>query len=153
MKATTSFSSLTKDHIDLNRLFNSHQRALFARDVDMALALLTTFGTRLNHHIDFEEQRLLPLYADQGAETTGGTLQIFQAEHRKLRDGLAKLTRLTEELYASADLTGSILALLAEETAFNGLFHHHVSREQNVLFPRLDERTTEDERKMWLSRS
>ena len=93
----------------------------------------------------------MPLYADQGAETAGATLEIFQAEHRKLRDGLTKLTRTTEALSASEDPIGSILALLDEETAFKGLLHHHASREQNLLFPRLDERTTEEERKMWLA--
>jgi iron-sulfur cluster repair protein YtfE (RIC family) len=149
---TTSFSSLSKVHAELDRLFNRHQRALFASDVDTALETLKTFGGKLNRHIDYEEHRLLPLYADQGAETAGATLEIFQAEHRKLRDGLTKLTRTTEELSVSEDLTGSILALLDEETAFKGLLHHHASREQNLLFPRLDERTTEEERKMWLAR-
>lgn len=74
-------------------------------------------------------------------------MQIFQAEHRKLREDIASLTRHTEALYSSNDILGSILALLDEEAMFKGLFHHHAQREQNLLFPRLDERATEDQRK------
>jgi hemerythrin-like domain-containing protein len=147
-----SFSSLSKNHAELHWLFDNHQRALLAKDVDLAIAKLTTFGNVLNRHIDFQEQRLLPLYVNQGAETPGGTLLIFQAEHRKLRDELMKLRQLTDELPMAHDLSGSILALLDEETAFKSLFRHHAAREQNLLFPRLDERTTEEEREVWLSR-
>ncbi len=151
MKHSESFSSLAKDHVHLGRLFNSHQRALVARDGDTALATLRTFAGELTRHIDYEEQRLLPLYADKGAETVGGTLEIFQAEHRKLREGLVNLTRHTEALNASNDIVASILTLLDEEMRFKGLFHDHAFREQNLLFSRLDELSTEEERKTWLS--
>lgn len=147
MRDSVSFSSLVGEHAELDRLFNSHQRALLARNVDTALAVLTTFGDELTSHMDYEEEKLLPLYADLGAETAGGTLQIFQAEHRKLREDIASLTRHTEALYSSGDILGSILSLLDEEAMFKGLFHHHALRERNLLFPRLDERTTEDQRK------
>ena len=151
MSATTSFSSLSKQHAELNALFRSHQRALFEKDIDGALAILTKFGSDLFRHIEFEERRLLPLYADQSAETAGGTLEIFQAEHRKLHDCLVDLMHRTEQLYVSTDLPGSILDLLDDESMFKSLFRHHLSREQSVLFPRLDERTTEEERKTWLT--
>jgi hemerythrin-like domain-containing protein len=145
-----SFSSLEKEHAKLERLFDSHQRALLEKNLNAALAALNTFAGELHRHIEYEEQTLLPLYAEEGGETEGGTLEIFQAEHRKLREGAASLTRKAEALSASTDLMGSILALLDEETMFKGLFRHHALREKNVLFPRLDERTTEEQRKRML---
>ena len=151
MKTPKSFSSLSEQHAELDRLFTNHQEALVEKDLESALALLTTFAGGLDRHIEFEEHRLLPVYADKGAETAGGTLQIFQAEHRKLRDDMAKLMHLTEGLRRTDDITGSIVSLLEKEMAFKRLFHHHAAREQNVLFPRLDERTTEEERETWLS--
>ena len=48
-------------------------------------------------------------------------------------------------------VVASVLALLDEEAMFKGLFHHHAFREQNLLFRRLDELSTEEERKTWLS--
>ena len=145
-----SFSSLVGEHAELARLFNSHQRALLERNVGTALAVLNTFGDELYDHIDYEEHALLPLFAAEGGETEGATLRIFQAEHRKLREDTAKLTRKTEQLSSSSDLMGSILSLLDEESMFKGLFHHHALREKNLLFPRLDERTTEEQRERLL---
>jgi hemerythrin-like domain-containing protein len=145
----TSFSSVSKHHTELNWLFDSHQRALLAKDLDLALAQLTTYGNVLHRHIDFEEKRLLPLYADRAA--TDGTLQIFQSEHRELHETFERLMQAARELHKSRDLAGSILALLDEEAGFKQFFHQHVTREESLLFPRLDEQTTEEERRTCLS--
>jgi hemerythrin-like domain-containing protein len=153
MKHMKSFSELAAEHGHLDRLFRKHQRALIEREVDAALSTLKIFESELNRHIDFEESRLLTLYADKAGETAGGTLELFQAEHRKLRESLTHLIRQTEMLGVSADLVGSILSLLDEESMFKGLFHHHAFREQNLLFPRLDELSTEEEREIWLKRA
>jgi iron-sulfur cluster repair protein YtfE (RIC family) len=142
---------LIGEHAELDRLFNSHQRALLEGNVGTALAVLRTFNDELFEHIDYEEEQLLPIFAEEGGETEGATLAIFQAEHRKLRKNADALAGKTEALYASSDLTGSILALLDEETMFKGLLHHHTLREKNLLFPRLDERTTEEQRERLLA--
>ena len=146
------FSSLLLEHARLQELFSTHQRALLAKDVDTAVAALATFDDRMNRHIGYEEEVLLPMYAAKGKETAGGTLPIFQAEHRKLRETAAKLTRHTEALKTSSDILGSIIALLDEEAMFKGLFNHHSLPEENLLFPRLDACTTEAERKRALRR-
>lgn len=141
-----TFSSLLSEHTDLEHLFENHQRALLSKDVGAALATITTFENALKRHISFEEEVVLPLYASKGAEVEGGTLTIFQAEHRKLRETTAILARHTGGLYMSPDMLGSILKLLDEEALFKGLFNHHALREQNLLFPGLDACTTEAER-------
>jgi iron-sulfur cluster repair protein YtfE (RIC family) len=143
-----SFSSLEGEHAELEHLFDSHQRALLDKNIGTAAAVLNTFGDELEQHIEFEEEALLPIYAEEGGETEGGTLKIFQAEHQKLRAEAARLAAKTHALYASKDVMGSILALLDEESMFKGLFRHHALREKNLLFPRLDERTTEEQRKV-----
>jgi iron-sulfur cluster repair protein YtfE (RIC family) len=149
-KYAHSFSCLIGEHAELERLFDSHQRALLERNVGAAAAVLKAFDDELCEHIDYEEAILLPLFAQEGGETEGATLEIFQAEHRKLREQAEKLTRKTQALFASSDLMGSIIALMDEETLFKGLFHHHALREKNLLFPRLDERTTEEQRERLL---
>lgn len=143
---SNSLAAILKDHRELENVFNSHQRALLARDIDSALGLLTKFQASLKQHILYEEEVLLPLYVQREAETEGGTLKIFQAEHRKLQDAADKLTQLTADLYGAPDLMGEILAIIDRETMFKGLFDHHAVREQNILFPRLDACTTATER-------
>jgi iron-sulfur cluster repair protein YtfE (RIC family) len=147
---THSFSSLVGEHAELDRLFNSHQRALLEGNVGTALAVLNAFKDELLEHIDFEEEKLMPIFAEEGGETEGATLAIFQAEHRKLRKEAAALAGKTQALDMSSDLTGAILTLLDEETMFKGLLHHHALREKNLLFPRLDERTTKEQRERLL---
>jgi hemerythrin-like domain-containing protein len=141
-----TFSSLEYEHNDLERLFESHQRALIARDIDAALATITAFENQLKWHIGYEEEVLLPLYKAKAGEVEGGMLPIFQAEHRKLRQSAASLAQHTGSLYTVGDMVGSILNLLDEEALFKGLFNHHALREQNLLFPRLDAVTSETER-------
>jgi iron-sulfur cluster repair protein YtfE (RIC family) len=143
-----SFATLEGEHTELEHLFDSHQRALLDKNIGTAVAALNTFGDELEQHIEYEEETLLPYYAAHGGETEGGTLKIFQAEHQKLRQESVRLAAKTNALYASNDVGASILALLDEEAMFKGLFHHHALRERNLLFPRLDERTTEEQRKV-----
>jgi hemerythrin-like domain-containing protein len=148
----TSFSSVLAEHAELEDLFAKHQRALLTKDVPAAVATLKTFENDLGHHIAFEDEVLLPLYASKAAEVEGATLPIFHAEHRKLRETAAKLVRETDALDGASDLLGAILQLLDDEALFKGLFAHHGLREENLLFPALDARTTEAEREKALRR-
>jgi hemerythrin-like domain-containing protein len=147
-----SLSSVLYEHDELEEIFTKHQRALLMRDVQAASATITTFQNILKRHIGYEDEVLLPLYSAKGAETEGGTLPIFQAEHRKLLESAAALVRRTEALGDSSDLLDSILKLLDEEALFKGLFSHHALREQNILFPRLDAYTTKAEREKALEK-
>jgi len=148
--AEHSFSSLQCEHTNLERIFEKHQRALISKDVPVAFATIVTFESNLKRHIAFEEEVLLPLYKTKGGEVEGGTLPIFQAEHRKLREIAARLARHTDGLYTTPDILGAILELLDEEALFKGLMAHHTLREQNLLFPRLDALTAESEREKML---
>jgi hemerythrin-like domain-containing protein len=151
MTAKRTLASLLAEHGELERLFDKHQRALLSRDLDSAIATFNTFENELTRHIALEDEVILPLYAAKGAETEGGTLPIFHAEHRKLREMAAELAHGTEALDSSTDLLGSILKLLDQESLFKGLFAHHATREENLLFPRLEACTTSAERERVLS--
>jgi hemerythrin-like domain-containing protein len=146
-----SLSAVHSEHDDLEELFNRHQRALLTRDIAAAHATLMTFENALRRHIEYEDQVLLPLYAEKKAETEGATLPIFYAEHRKLRQMCADLAHKASVLYDSPDVLGAILKLFDEEALFKGLFSHHALREKRLLFPRLDSCTTEDEREKALA--
>jgi hemerythrin-like domain-containing protein len=80
---------------------------------------------------------VLPKYVQQGLETAGGTLEIFQAEHRKLKEMIQSLTRATLRLFNADDLDAQLIAIFDQETLFKGLFKHHADREQSILIPRL----------------
>ena len=62
---------------------------------------------------------------------------MFQAEHRKLRENVATLSRKTAGLPTAPNMLGAILNLLDEEALFKHLFNHRALRERRLLFPRL----------------
>lgn len=138
-----TLSSVLAEHLDLENLFEKHQRALVARDIPASIATIQAFERALHQHIAFEDDVLLPLYASKGAEVEGGTLPIFHAEHRKLREMTTGLVKRTRALEWTSDVVGGILEILDQEALFKGLFSHHAVREENLLFPRLAACTTE----------
>ena len=146
------FSILLSEHDELEELFDKHQRALIVKDLGAAVATISKFENELKRHIAYEDEVLLPLFAAKRAETEGATLPIFHAEHRKLRETAANLSKSTAALSDSSDILGSILKLLDDESLFKGLFSHHALREENLFFPRLDACTTEFERKRALEK-
>lgn len=142
-----SLDLLLGEHEEVRKLFDIHQRALLAGDVENAVSILSKFRDDLERHVGFEEAWLLPKYAQEGGETAGGTLTIFQAEHRKLKDMMEALFREALGLYTATDLDGAIISILDKEALFKSLLEHHMHREQNILLPRLEARTTPAERK------
>jgi hypothetical protein len=60
------------------------------------------------------------------------------------------LERLCSE---HSDLSREILKLFDEQALFKHLVEHHDLREQNILYPALDEMTDEAERRDLLARS
>jgi hypothetical protein len=127
-----TFSSLQCEHTDLERLFEKHQRALISRDVPVAFATIVTFESNLTRHIAFEEEVLLPLYKTKGGEVEGGTLPIFQAEHRKLREIVARLAQHTDRLYTRPDIVGAILEFSMKKHCSKGLWR--ITRFANKTF-------------------
>ena len=91
------------------------------------------FQHSLSRHIAFEESHLLPKYAQEGGEVAGGTLAIFQAEHRKLLEMMDKLAKDCMALFAAADLDGQIIVILDQETLFKGLLSDEEDKEKRSL--------------------
>jgi hemerythrin-like domain-containing protein len=148
-----SFLSLLVPHAELDELFYQHQEALLALDIRLALERLQAFQRALCRHMADEEELLLPLYGERAGPIPGGAATLFLAEHRKM---LQLLTGFREQLAvlegAPPDLKRQVLHLLDQESMFKHLVEHHDLREQNILYPTLDQVTSEAERRELLSR-
>jgi iron-sulfur cluster repair protein YtfE (RIC family) len=148
-KQPMSFLTLLETHRELDELFLRHQEALLALDLWLAGERLDEFERQLRSHIRLEEERLLPLYRRAGP-LAGGAPELFSSEHRKM---LALLGTLRERLAGldadQFDLPREVLQLLEHETMFKHLVEHHDLRERKILYPALDEVTTEQERRDW----
>lgn len=141
-----SFSDLLELHRDLDQLFLEHQRALLRLNIKLAATLLDQYEKQLLDHIRDEEELMLPLYRDRAAIPVGGAPEIFTGEHEKLRQFLLLFREEMSKLEAADDLEKDVLFLIDSQHLFKRLLVHHDTREKKMLYPLLDEVTTQPER-------
>ncbi len=141
-----SFTSLRTLHERLDQLFLLHQESLLDQDPEEALERLDRYELALRDHLQLEEEYLLPIYRRAG-RIPGGPEEFYLGEHAKL---LALLLRcrelLLELLNAPGDRRRGLIGLFDQEAVLKSLTLHHHQREENILFPTLDEVTEVAER-------
>lgn len=123
-------------HVGLRELFHRHQVALLDRDPRAAMRWLGRFRVALLAHMQDEEEHILPAYAAHGGEDSNSPPAQFLAEHRKLRQLLARLQEQVAGLAEPPD-DRALLDLLDLESSFRSLMTHHDLREARVLYPSL----------------
>jgi hemerythrin-like domain-containing protein len=143
----TSFSDLLELHRNLDDLFMEHQRALLRLNLERASVTLEQYERELLAHIRDEEAFLLPLYRQRAIAPTGGAPEIFAGEHDKLKQFLVLFRAELEKLKTVDDLERGVLFLIDSQHLFKRLLVHHDTREKKMLYPLLDEVTSEAERK------
>jgi len=141
-----SFSDLLKLHRRLDELFLEHQRALMRLDLDRAESLLGDYEAGLVAHIRDEEELMLPLYRERVSAPTGGAAEIFFGEHEKLRQFLVLFREEMTKIRTMDDQERGALFLIDSQHLFKRLLVHHDTREKKMLYPLLDQITTEAER-------
>ena len=141
-----SFRELLQVHARLDELFLDHQRALLRLDLSTALDALEAYETELLAHIQDEEELMIPLYRERAEAPVGGTAEIFLGEHDKLRQFLVLFKEELAKMERLEDLERGVLFLLDSQHIFKRLLVHHDNRETKMLYPLLDQITTEQER-------
>jgi iron-sulfur cluster repair protein YtfE (RIC family) len=145
-KRRTSFSDLLQVHMRLDELFLNHQRALLQLDFSTALDVLEAYERELLAHMQDEEEVMIPRYRERAEVPVGGTAEIFLGEHDKLRQFLVLFKAELAKLATCEDLERGALFLLDSQHIFKRLLVHHDNREKKILYPLLDQITTEQER-------
>ena|SRR2546423_784141 len=141
-----SFNDLLDVHRELDGLFFQHQRALMRIEIDRAKELLAEYSRDLLAHIRDEEEVMLPLYEERVNAPVGGAVDIFLGEHEKLRQFLALFAAEIEKIREMDDVERGVLFLIDSQHLFKRLLVHHETREKKMLYPLLDQVTTETER-------
>lgn len=147
----SSSLSLLETHEWLDEHFLLHQEALLAGDLPLALELLETVEEGQRESIRVEEELLLPVY-ERAGRIPGGDTRFYLNERRKMLtilDGFIEiLPRLTED--GPANARREIIGLFDQGYWFKRLLEHHDNREENILYPVLDQITGEAERRALL---
>jgi hemerythrin-like domain-containing protein len=149
-----SFLSLLDLHRELDEVFFRHQEALLLCEIDRAIDELKIYERTLLIHMQDEEELLLPIYTARTDKIPGGSLELFIAEHKKMKKFLAEFSETLPQMRAKdpSELRRSIIALLDRQFMYKHLSEHHDLRERNVLYPWLDRVTSEEERRALLAK-
>jgi iron-sulfur cluster repair protein YtfE (RIC family) len=147
-----SFCDLLSLHEQLDELFLEHQRALMRLDLDRAESLLGKYEDDLFAHIRDEEELMIPLYQQRAAAPIGAAAEIFLNEHEKLRQYMVLFKEEITKIRKMDDLERGALFLIDSQHLFKRLLVHHDTREKKMLYPLLDEVTTESERRELFAR-
>jgi iron-sulfur cluster repair protein YtfE (RIC family) len=134
-------------HAGLHEAFALHRDFVVGLEWARALEALERFERELRSHMAIEEQHILPLYEQRVGHVLGGDPQFFYLEHKNI---LRNLETAKDELrkLAADPKAGRRQAheFLDHEGMLLHLLEHHDLREKNVLYPKLDEALSPEER-------
>lgn len=133
-------------------MFFAHQCSLLRFDFGAALSLLERYESALLQHMQDEEDLLLPLYAQRAPAIKAGAPQIFLDDHSKMRGFVDLFKEQTAKLAVDPQPESVLLMLLDREAFYKRLCSHHDKREREILYPALDEITSEAEKTDLLAR-
>jgi iron-sulfur cluster repair protein YtfE (RIC family) len=140
-----TISHLNKQHRYFYDLFIMHQKYLMRGDIKSAQDRFLELKKNLKHHMNAENDFLLPLYEKHISPIpAGGAVEFFIHEHHKINRFLDEFSGLSLDVIGkSTDLVN----LFDQYYKFKHLLDHHHTREDTFLFRLLDKSLTEDEKK------
>ena len=148
--AQRSFFELVRVHEALDECFLLHQEALVTGELPHAAVLFADYRDLLHLHIHHEDNILLPVFARNGRMKRWPP-ELYTGEHDKLKGFLRRSEAGLQKLIASDDVKPrDLVAQIDLEGGLKRLLDHHDQREQENLFPILDEVTLAAERQQLL---
>lgn len=147
-----SISDILKFHDDLDEYFRQHQIALLHFEFEAALERLLEYERNLRTHMQDEEKILLPIYAERAEIPRSGGVKLFLDEHEKMLAHIELFKEQTGKLISEDVPDDGLILLLDRESFYKRLTNHHDNREHDILFPILDQITTDEEKAEILSR-
>ena len=125
-----------EDHDRLDDLFKTFQR-LKRSDFAKAKEAFKEFKVGLQRHIVWEEDLLFPLWEEKTGMSDGGPTFVMRNEHRQIGQHLEAIhDKVAEQNPDSGQ----------EEQAILNILGSHNVKEERVLYPAIDQVTTQEER-------
>jgi len=132
----TVLNFMGEDHDRLDNIFKEF-RTVKNSDKSTAKSLFHEFKIGLQKHIVWEEEILFPLFENKTGMSNSGPTTIMRMEHRKIKDYLEKIhDNIVDGNVQTDDLEEELIKVLTE----------HNNKEENILYPWIDNSTSEQER-------
>ena len=137
---TTILEFMSKDHDSLDNLFEEFNK-LRKSDISRAKSLFLEFSVGLQAHIAWEEDILFPIFERGTGMYDTGPTAVMRMEHGHIKNFLE-------------EISGKVLADELDELGIKLLevLGSHNQKEENILYPAIDNLTNEQEKKQAIER-
>lgn len=124
------------DHDALDGHFQEY-RNIKHEDYEKAKKSFREFEAGLQRHIIWEEDILFPLFEEKTGMNNSGPTFVMREEHRQIKEYLKKIYAKVEQNDPDTD---------SEEQSLFDLLKSHNQKEENILYPAIDQVTSDGER-------
>ena len=141
MTTILEFMSVDHDRLDNKIRMYSTEKLV---DIEQAESIFLFFKSELERHIIWEEDILFPVFERKTGIKDAGPTSVMRMEHIQIKDHLQKIQR---KLRAK-----KIQDPCGEEVALFKLLESHNQKEENILYPGIDNLTSEQEKDQMIKR-
>ena len=134
---TTIFEFMSVDHDRLDEIFEGFKK-LKDDDIDAAGKLFLEFKTGLLQHIAWEEDILFPIFEQKTSMRDTGPTTVMRMEHGHIKNFLEEIGEKV--------LAGELEGVDEAETGLLEVLGSHNQKEENILYPMIDNLTSEQEK-------
>jgi len=132
----TILGFMSANHAELDSIFDEFKKQQ-RNDIDKAKRLFHNFKVGLQKHIVWEEEILFPIFEEKAGMRGNGPTAVMRMEHLQIKKFLDEIhTKLLEKELEGIDRLESDLF---------ELFHAHNQKEENILYPAIDNLLTNAE--------
>ena len=126
--------------VDHDRLDNKIKKYSTEKlvDIERAESIFLSFKSELERHIIWEEDILFPVFERKTGIKDGGPTSVMRIEHIEIKKYLQEIKR---KLHVK-----KIQDPCKEEVALFKLLESHNQKEENILYPGIDNLTSEQEK-------
>ena len=138
---TTILEFMSVDHDRLDNKIRMYSKEKLV-DIERAQIIFLSFKNELERHIIWEEDILFPVFERKTGIKDVGPTSVMRMEHAQIKDHLQEIKRKLH--------TKKIQNLCKEEVALFKLLESHNQKEENILYPGIDNLTNEQEKEQMI---
>ena len=139
MTTILEFMSIDHDRLD-NKIKKYSTEKLV--NIEQAESIFLFFKNELERHIIWEEDILFPVFERKTGIKDGGPTSAMRMEHIQIKNHLQEIKR---KLHAK-----KIQDPCKEEVALFKVLESHNQKEENILYPEIDNLTSEHEKELMI---
>ncbi len=139
MTTILKFMSIDHDRLDNKIRMYSKEKLV---DIERAQIIFLSFKNELERHIIWEEDILFPVFERKTGIKDVGPTSVMRMEHAQIKDHLQEIKRKLH--------TKKIQNPCKEEVALFKVLESHNQKEENILYPGIDNLTSEQEKQQMI---